>query len=142
MAEPAFHRHVPSIAVISTPSMTSVLVPAEQDRVVLTLGDREEYTISLIEADLAQLMTALVEGEISYVSSTHAAHGRALLSVRPAGDRRRKSRPGEAEPGPRELSLTRPDQGTCRVVFDTGQAVDLVRELDAAWGLLTQGQPD
>lgn len=142
MAEPAFHRSVPGIAFIGTPSMTTMLVPAEQDRVVITLDGREEFTVSLIEADLAQLMTALVEGEISYVSSTHAVHGRVLLNVRPVGDERSTSPPSQAVPGPRELSLTLPGQGICRVVFDSDQAVDLVRELDTAWGLLSQGQSD
>ncbi len=142
MAEPAFHRSVPGTAFIGTPSMTSMLVPVEQDRVLITLGGQEEFTVSLIAADLAQLMTALVEGEISYLSSTHAMQGRVLLNVRPAGDTRRISPPGEAEPGQRELSLTLPCQGTCRVMFDTGQALGLVRELDVVWGLLGRGQPD
>ena len=142
MAEPAFHRSVPGTAFLGTPSMTTVLVPAKQDRVVITLGGREEFSVSLIEADLAHLMTALVEGEISYVSSTHDVHGRVLLNVRPTDDKRRTSPPGEAAPGPRELSLTLPSQTTCRVVFDDDQALGLVRELDAAWGLLSQGQSD
>jgi hypothetical protein len=141
VTEPVFQQDVSGVVVTTAPSTISIVVPAERDGVVLVLGGRAEFTVSVIEADLAQLMTALLEGEVSYVSSRHPVYGRVLLNVRPTADNQRAPASGRTEPGPRELSLTLPGPGVCRVRFDAGQAVDLVGELDAAWGLLDQGQP-
>jgi hypothetical protein len=41
-------------------------VPAERDQVFIVLGGSEEFTVSLIVADLTQLLTASVMGDISY----------------------------------------------------------------------------
>jgi hypothetical protein len=136
--DPPFRCDVPGATLNGAPSMTTLLVPAAQDQVFLMLGGRDEFTVSLVVADLTQLLTATAMGEISYIICTHAVHGRVLLNVRPAVDQ--TSELGEADPGPRELALTLPDQGSCRVVFDSGQMLDLVRALDTAWGLLRQGQ--
>jgi hypothetical protein len=128
--DPPFHLDVPGATLNGAPSTATLLVPAEQDQVFLTLGGRDEFTVSLLVDDLTQLLTATVIGEISYITCTHAVHGRVLLNVRPAGEQ--TSELGEVEPGPRELALTLPDQGSCRVVFDNGQMLDLVRALDTA----------
>ncbi|GAA3436947.1 hypothetical protein [Kutzneria kofuensis] len=141
MTEPTFARRVPGSTGTGAPSVTTIVVPAARTKVIIALDGHAEFTINLIETDLAQLLTALREGEISYVSSTHTVYGRVLLNARPADVSPRTSASGRTQPGPRELSLTLPEQGTVQVMFDTEQTSELVRQLDAARTLLARVQP-
>lgn len=143
MTEPPFHHDdMPGTAFIGTPATTTIHVPSGQDRVVITLSGRDEFAVSLLPADLSQLLTALLEGEISYVASTHAVHGRILLNVRPTSDGVHQSVAGWTESGARVLSLAVPGLGTCTVVFDALEALGLVVQLEAAWRLINEGPAD
>jgi hypothetical protein len=133
-----FRRDVRATDLDGTPSTITLLVPAERVQVFIALGGCEEFTVSLIVADVTQLLTASVMGEISYIACAHGVHGRVLLNVRPAGHTVSEM----GQPGPRELALTLPGQSSCRVVFDSGQTFYLVRALDTTWGLLRQGPLD
>jgi len=137
--EPLFERVVPGVVV--TRALSVMTIVAHRDAVTICLGGQADFTVSLSGDDLYELMTALLGGEVSYVTSTHVVHGRLLLNVRPAGDEPRAPVPDRTELGPRELSLTLPEQRTCQVLFDTDQAGDLVLHLRAAWTLLDGAPP-
>jgi len=134
VAEPLFNRVVPGVVVTRTLSATTII--AHRHAVTISLGGQADFTVSLSGDDLYELMTALLGGEVSYVSSTHAVHGRLLLNVRPVDDEPSSPVPDRTELGPRELSLTLAEQRTCQVLFDTEQAEDLVLHLRTAWTLL------
>ncbi|QUQ68257.1 hypothetical protein [Kutzneria sp. CA-103260] len=141
MVEPVFTQAAPSVVITRTLSATTIAVPAERDTATICLGGQADFTVSLLPEDVFELMTALLAGEVSYVSCTHLVHGRLLLNARPAGDQPSPPAPKLGKVGPRELSLTLPEQRTCQAVFDSEQAVDLVLRLSAAWELLDKAAP-
>ncbi|MFI9388561.1 hypothetical protein [Kutzneria sp. NPDC052558] len=134
MSDPMFARVVPGVVITRTLSATTIA--AHRDTVTVALGGHADFTVSLSADDLFELLTALLGGEVSYVSSSHPIHGRLLLNARPAGDRPHTLTSDPTELGPSELALTLPDQRTCQVLFDTEQAGDFVLHLRAAWTLL------
>lgn len=136
-----FTHPVPSIVVTTTLSATTIAVSAGRDAVTIVLGGHKDFTVSLLAEDVVELMTAVAGGEISYVACTHPVHGRLLLNARPTGDILLPAVQGRDTIGPCELSLTVPGQRTCRALFDSEQALNLLQGLNTAWELIDPTQP-
>lgn len=117
---------------------TAVEVPDGSRVVILKLLDEKLFTVALDEPDVAQLVTAARDGEISYVSAQHVRYGRVLLGIRPhvvGGN----AQIGATLPVPLALYLELPGKQVCDVLLDGMQSAKLVSHLDE--GLRLIGPP-
>ncbi|MBA8926855.1 hypothetical protein BC739_004061 [Kutzneria viridogrisea] len=117
-----------------TPCTVLLGLADDQHRAILTLPAAETVTVSVDVSGIAELVTAILSGHITYVPVRHAVHGDRLLGVH--AHTPECAVPQDADCGPRQLYLELPGGQVHEVVLDPLAATWFVRYLDEVWRLI------
>lgn len=101
-----FRREVAGSFPDGTACMTVIELAEDRTGLVVRLASKDVFTVCLAVAAVAELSTAVLNGETSYVSAEHAVYGRRLLGVHPHVVEGAQPLPDTADCGPASCTLS------------------------------------